>query len=201
MSSRFREARKQNNLKLTEAAKLLGISQPTLSAWEAERKSPSIDGLENMAELYGVSTDYLLGLTEEIHQDPGRQLSEKQLTIMNGQPVWSPKHGWCLVHKANSVLILADGQQLPLAHAGELYPLPINFSQSPIPNESPLPRSKISHYTEVWVEQISADQDLRNELRGWYKVRDRWVENEFGNRFYLDTYGNKWLAFQNILIL
>ena len=71
MSRRFREARKQNNLKLTEAAKLLGISQPTLSAWEAERKSPSIDGLENMAELYGVSTDYLLGLTEEIHQDPG----------------------------------------------------------------------------------------------------------------------------------
>lgn len=36
---------------------------------------------------------------------------------------------------------------------------------------------------------------FRNELRGWYKVKARWVENEFGNRFYFDVYGSKWLAF------
>ena len=64
MPKRFREARKLNKLKLIDAAKLLGVSQPTLSAWEGERKSPSIDALEKMAELYGVSTDFLLGRSE-----------------------------------------------------------------------------------------------------------------------------------------
>ena len=61
MSRQFREARKKNNLKLTAAAKMLGVSQPTLSSWEAGRKSPTIDNLAKMADLYAVTTDYLLG--------------------------------------------------------------------------------------------------------------------------------------------
>ena len=203
MAKRFREARKQNNLKLIDAAKLLGISQPTLSAWEAGRKSPSLEGLKNMSELYGLSTDYLLGLTDELTPDISKNniLSEKLLSIMNGQPVYSQKYGWCLVHKSNKVLILSNGEQLPLSTASTLYSLPLAFTHSPMPAEVPLPRSDIKRYSEVWVEPISADSDLRMELRGWYKVRDRWVENEFGNRFYLDTYENKWIAFENILLL
>ena len=52
---------------------------------------------------------------------------------------------------------------------------------------------------EIWVEPISVDTDLRQELRGWYYVKKRWVENEYGNKFYLDAYGAKWLAFNNTL--
>ena len=48
----FKTARLINKLKVIEAAEKLGVSQPTLSAWEGERKSPSIDSLENMADLY-----------------------------------------------------------------------------------------------------------------------------------------------------
>lgn len=61
MPRQFKQARQINKLKMTEAAGKLGISQPTLSAWEGEHKSPSIDGLEHMADLYGVTTDFLLG--------------------------------------------------------------------------------------------------------------------------------------------
>ena len=57
----FKKARQINNLKVIEAAEKLGISQPTLSAWEGERKSPSVEGLEKMSDLYGVTTDFLLG--------------------------------------------------------------------------------------------------------------------------------------------
>lgn len=64
MPRQFKTARQINKLKIMEAAEKLGISQPTLSAWEGERKSPSIDKLENMAELYGVTTDFLLGRSE-----------------------------------------------------------------------------------------------------------------------------------------
>ena len=43
---------------------MLGVSQPTLSAWEGERKNPSVESLIQMSELYGVSVDFLLGLPE-----------------------------------------------------------------------------------------------------------------------------------------
>ena len=36
---------------------MLGVSQPTLSAWEGERKNPSVESLIQMSELYGVSRD------------------------------------------------------------------------------------------------------------------------------------------------
>ena len=50
----------------------------------------------------------------------------------------------------------------------------------------------------IWVEPISTDSKLCGELRGWYSVyENRLVQNEFGNRFYLDTYGAKWLAFES----
>lgn len=38
MPSQFKLTRKFNKLKATEAAEQLGVSQPTLSAWEGERK-------------------------------------------------------------------------------------------------------------------------------------------------------------------
>ena len=64
MPKQFKTARQINKLKVIEAAEKLGVSQPTLSAWEGERKSPSMDSLENMADLYGVTTDFLLGRSD-----------------------------------------------------------------------------------------------------------------------------------------
>lgn len=64
MLKQFKTARQINKLKVIEAVEKLGVSQPTLSAWEGERRSPSIDSLENMANLYGVTTDFLLGRSD-----------------------------------------------------------------------------------------------------------------------------------------
>lgn len=69
MPKQFKTARQINKLKVIEAAEKLGVSQPTLSAWEGERKSPSMDSLENMADLYGVTTDFLLGRSDAQTQD------------------------------------------------------------------------------------------------------------------------------------
>ena len=62
MPRRYKEARQAKKIKLTDAADILGVSQPALSAWEGERKSPSIDNLIRMADEYEVSTDYLLDM-------------------------------------------------------------------------------------------------------------------------------------------
>ena len=88
MKNKFRTARQLKKLKVIEAAELLGISQPTLSAWETGNKSPSVEGLEKMADLYGVTTDFLLGCTDSQHSfDNMVSLNKKQLPILHEKPV------------------------------------------------------------------------------------------------------------------
>ena len=97
MARQFKLARQFKNLKAVEAAELLGVSQPTLSAWETGRKSPSVDSLEKMADLYGVTTDFLLGRTKQLTNHMKEPLSIEALPVMHGYPVWSSKFGWMLV--------------------------------------------------------------------------------------------------------
>lgn len=195
MPRKFKEARQINKLKVIEAAANLGVSQPTLSAWERERKSPGLDHLENMADLYGVSTDYLLGLSEQGGGDSSVPITAKSLIVFHGKPVWSAEHGWMLVNAIDRVLLLPDGRTIPFADCGQLFASAQLFSESALPDSTPLTLSEVREREQIWLEPISPDSELRNELRGWYQVQARFVQNEYGNRFYLDTYGAKWLAF------
>ena len=199
MAKQFREARKLKNIKLIDAAKLLGVSQPTLSAWEGERKSPSIDALEKMADLYGVTTDYLLGRQDGLSPDPSQPITLQQLRIMNGKPVWSPKYGWMLVNTTGQYLLCPDGSSIPFADAGEIFITPECFSEIFPYSDQPLGRDELFCQTEIWLEPVSSDPNLRKELRGWYRIKNHFAENESGNRFSLDSYGAKWLAFPNMV--
>ena len=195
MKNKFRTARQLKKLKVIEAAELLGISQPTLSAWETGNKAPSVEGLEKMADLYGVTTDFLLGRTDSEHSfDNMVSLNKKQLPILHEKPVWSAKHGWMLVDYAKSHLIGCN-IIIPLEKAEELFIAPPTFAESSIPNSEPLLMNELQYGLQIWVEPISADSSLREELRGWYRVKHHAIENECGNRFSLDSYGAKWLAF------
>ena len=62
MARRYKNARKSQKLIIKDAAAKLDVSPSTLGAWESERKTPSIESLEAMADLYQVTTDYLLGI-------------------------------------------------------------------------------------------------------------------------------------------
>lgn len=196
MPKRFKEARLINKLKAIEAAAKLGVSQPTLSAWEGERKSPSVENLENMADLYGVTTDYLLGRASSGETEASVPIPPASLPIFHGKPVWSPEYGWLLVNAAEHTLLRFDGQTISMSNCKTLYGAPLLFSTPTLPNTEPLTLSEISQQREVWLEPISPDPDLQTELRGWYQVKDRFVQNEYGVRFYLGTYGAKWLAFE-----
>lgn len=46
------------------------------------------------------------------------------------------------------------------------------------------------------MKSISEDTTPRNALQGWYYRKGCYAENEIGQRFYLDFYGSKWLAYQ-----
>lgn len=195
MARQFKNARLIKHLKVSDVMKLLGVSQPTLSAWEGERKSPSIDKLELMADVYETSTDYLLGRTETTTPLQDGLVSLKTLPVLHNKPVWSPTYGWVLVNSIDQHFIQADGTTIPFAEVEELYMTPPAFSEPTTPKGEPLTLNEILHQENIWVEPISADMDFQKELRGWYHRKERFVENEYGNRFYLDTYGAKWLGF------
>ena len=138
MPRQFKQARLINKLKMTEAAEKLGISQPTLSAWEGERKSPSIDGLEKMSVLYGVTTDFLLGRSEQGISVQSVPIAPETLPIFHGKPVWSAEYGWMLVDAGNHTLLLPNGQTVPFADAQKLFTLPQLFSEPSLPSGKPL---------------------------------------------------------------
>ena len=53
----------------TELAKQLGVSKQSVSNWENSNILPSIDMLTKVAELFHVSTDFLLGLDNRLTID------------------------------------------------------------------------------------------------------------------------------------
>ncbi len=48
-----------------QAAQVLGTSRGTISAWKTSGKPPKTEFLVAIADAYGVSTDYLLGRTDD----------------------------------------------------------------------------------------------------------------------------------------
>ena len=197
MPRQFKTARLIKKLSLSEAAEQLGISTSALNSWELGKKTPSVERVESMANLYGVSTDFLLGRSDLFHLSADSPISQKSLIFMHGKPVWSNKYGWMLVDSISKKLIIDCNNMIPFTDAGELYGNPAPFSESVTPSGEPLNRDELVCGTEIWVEPISMDTTLRQELRGWYRVKHHAIENEAGNRFTLDSYGAKWIAFAN----
>lgn len=201
MPRQFKTARKMSNMKLTEAAKKLGVSQPTLSSWESERKSPTIDSILKMCKLYNVSADFLLGTNIRGGRSDlkkGVEVNKSNLRVMHGQPVWTDEHGWLIVDSINGRMIGPDDFRLQFECETKIYYKAEDFSEGLPPESKSLSLTELSEYDRVWVEPISPDAHLRQELRGWYTVMSNWVENRAGNRFLLETYEAKWLAFSEI---
>lgn len=61
---RLKEARKAKGLTQVEVSKIIGISQNGYSDWETGKNRVDAVSLNKLADLYGVSVDYLLGGSE-----------------------------------------------------------------------------------------------------------------------------------------
>ena len=151
MPKRYKEARLMHKAKLTEMATKLGVSQPTLSAWESERKSAPVEAVIKMATLYGVTTDYLLGLDDTVSVMPGQPISVQCLKLFHEKPVWSSDHGWMLVNAINETLCTADGNTLSFTEADKLFTAAEPFAEAVYPSGNPLPVAALAEHTLLWV--------------------------------------------------
>lgn len=65
MGRRFEFCRNLTGLSQNQAAKKLGIGQSSLSAYESGDREPGMTAICRMADLYGVSSDFLLKRTDK----------------------------------------------------------------------------------------------------------------------------------------
>lgn len=56
-----RELRKKKGIQQKELALIIGVAQPTVSDWEKNKKDPSDERLDKLAEYFGVDKLVILG--------------------------------------------------------------------------------------------------------------------------------------------
>ena len=71
------ELRREKGLSQRQASMALGVSQALLSHYETDAREPKLDFVIKVCEFYGVTTDYILGLTNE--RKGGAQLLSGQV--------------------------------------------------------------------------------------------------------------------------
>ncbi|MCX7714127.1 MAG: helix-turn-helix domain-containing protein [Clostridia bacterium] len=80
--SRLRQIRESKKMTQTQVAKKLNLSKTSISGYENNIKTPSVEVLMQLASLYRVSTDYILGLEQrEVIFVDG--LTSRQMKILN----------------------------------------------------------------------------------------------------------------------
>ena len=62
---RIKDLREDNDLTQEQVAKLLGIAQTTYSQYENHKRAMPVEHIMTLCSYYGVSADYLLGLTND----------------------------------------------------------------------------------------------------------------------------------------
>lgn len=76
LAKRLRELREKRGLTQTELGKLFNLSKQAISSYETGVSEPPPDTLHGIADFFNVSTDYLLGRTDDPR--PGKSNFEEE---------------------------------------------------------------------------------------------------------------------------
>ncbi|MDM5451051.1 helix-turn-helix transcriptional regulator [Peribacillus simplex] len=77
-AKRFKELRLKNNYSMQAIGEKAGVGKSSIAAYESGEKKPTTDRLKVIADIFEVSTDYLLGNTN----DPHTNKQTKNLAIL-----------------------------------------------------------------------------------------------------------------------
>lgn len=89
LGSRIRDLRKEKKMSQEELGKYLNVSKVSVSGYENDTREPSKDAIVKLAQLFGVSTDYLLGNTNKKHyyeltEKDKKDAAEQVEDVING---------------------------------------------------------------------------------------------------------------------
>ncbi|MBO1515679.1 helix-turn-helix domain-containing protein [Metabacillus bambusae] len=90
LSDRLISERKRKKYTQEKVADFLGITRPAYTAYERGNRQPDYETLKKLAELFEVTTDYLLGfsntpdLSEKDEKDVAKRMEELRKDIASG---------------------------------------------------------------------------------------------------------------------
>ncbi len=61
IGKRLKELRVEFGLTQAKVGEAIGVSEPTISLWESNKREPNIAMLTKLCDFYNVSADYLIG--------------------------------------------------------------------------------------------------------------------------------------------
>lgn len=81
---KIKNLRIHSGMSQVQLAKRLGITKSAVNAWESGTNSPSLTYIIRLAQVFGVSTDYLLGVNERLTVDITNldELQKQAVTLM-----------------------------------------------------------------------------------------------------------------------
>lgn len=83
LSGKIKQLRENLDITQSELAKKLGLTRSAINAWEMGLSVPSTQYIVELAKLFQVSTDFLLGIEENASVSV-KGLNEKQIaTVLN----------------------------------------------------------------------------------------------------------------------
>ena len=82
MENRIRELRKNRGMNQEALASFIGVSQQTISKIERNTDSLSVDILIRLSDQFNVTTDYLLGLSDE-KRNISKKVRENRILCVN----------------------------------------------------------------------------------------------------------------------
>lgn len=81
--NRIRELREEKNITQVRLSIELGVSQETISAYEMNKHYPSIKALLKLKDIFGVSIDYIMGLSDIRYPACVHNLSEQEKKMLS----------------------------------------------------------------------------------------------------------------------
>ena len=81
---KIKNLRVHSGMSQVQLAERLGITKSAVNAWEMGTNSPSLSYIIRLAQVFGVSTDYLLGVNERLTVDITNldELQKQAVTLM-----------------------------------------------------------------------------------------------------------------------
>ena len=194
--NRIKYLRTQKGLSQTEMAETfaqyVGKSSPfsnmTISSWESGRKMPPAETYMQLAAFFGVTTDYLYGLTNDIQikdsdasenvtaideHEKKIKITFKDLNKMDGYPVYVKYldriRGFYIVDASKKILV-GKSEKLTFSPQFEYYKsVPLNDITVKNKEKRLLNLVEVMNEDVVMIEMISNNAYICGEMNGPYK--------------------------------
>ena len=103
IGSNIKKLRKENGMTQKALADMLFVSAQAVSRWEKNEVEPSIGTITEMARIFGVSTDVILGVGSVSSEEEPKLIIEKEYVYKD-----IPKHSIALCEQCNAPLYEPD---------------------------------------------------------------------------------------------